>query len=274
MVQRTHHRNHQLALRAAEQTRSSFRIAKPVPGTLQLGGAPFHTTHWTVVLLAAEADSDESRKALSTFAESYWPPLYSFIRRRGYPSSEAQDLIQSFFAHLLEHETLSRADQRKGRLRTFLLTSVENFLANEYKRAHRIKRGGGRYVLSIDESIAQVEAAIVSTSEPDNLASYDVLWASNVVERAWKNLEKSLAAQGDAESLKLLKPFIAGSDGSPPNQEEIASQLKVPVATLRTWISRLRQRYRQYLRMEVASTVSDPSEVDEELHYLYEILLR
>ena len=207
-------------------------------------------------------------------SEAYWPPLYAFIRRRGYPSSEAQDLTQSFFAYLLEHETLSRADQTKGRLRTFLLRSLENFLANEYKFSRRIKRGGGREILSLDENFAQVEAAMAATSELGNSASYDVLWASSIVERAWKNLEASLAAQGDTESLEVLKPFIAGGDGTPPNQQEIGNRLKVPVATLRTWISRLRQRYRQCLRMEVASTVSDPADVGEELQYLYEILLR
>jgi len=174
---------------------------------------------------------------------------------------------------LLEHETLSHADQTKGRLRTFLLGSLENFLANEYKFSRRIKRGGGREILSLNENFAQVEAAIVATSDLGNLASYDVLWASNIVEHAWKNLEKSLAAQGDAESLELLRPFIAGGDGSPPSHEEIANRLKIPVATLRTWIFRLRQQYRQCVRMEVASTVSDPADVDAELHYLYEILL-
>jgi RNA polymerase sigma-70 factor (ECF subfamily) len=225
-------------------------------------------------LQAAKADSDESRKALSMFSDAYWPPLYAFIRRRGHPSSDAQDLTQSFFAYLLEHESLSHADQTKGRLRTFLLGSLENFLANEYKFSRRIKRGGGREILSLDENFAQVEAAMTATAELGNLASYDVLWASNIVEHAWKNLEKSLAAQGDAESLELLKPFIAGGDSSPPSQEEIANRLKVPVATLRTWIFRLRQQYRQCLRMEVASTVSDPADVDAELHYLYEILLR
>jgi RNA polymerase sigma factor, sigma-70 family len=223
--------------------------------------------------LQAKADSDESRKALSEFSEAYWPPLYTFIRRRGYPSSEAQDLTQSFFAHLLEHETLSRADRRKGRLRTFLLSALQNFLANEYKRATTIKRGSGRHFFSIDENIPWVEAAMAATSEPDDSA-YDVLWASNIVEHAWNNLEKSLAAQGDVESLELLKPFIAGGDGRLPNQEELANRLQVPVATLRTWISRLRQRYRQCLRIEVENTVADPADVDEELHYLYEILLR
>jgi RNA polymerase sigma-70 factor (ECF subfamily) len=225
-------------------------------------------------LQAAKADSDESQKALSVFSEAYWPPLYTFIRRRGYPSSDAQDLTQSFFAHLLEHETLSRSDQKRGRLRTFLLKSLENFLANEHKYGQRIKRGGGRQIISIDENTPQIEAAMAATSELENSASYDVFWASLMVERAWKNLEKSLAVQGDAHSLELLTPFIAGGDGTPPNQEEVASRMKIPVATLRTWISRLRQQYRQCLRLEVASTVPNDADVDEELRYLYEILLK
>jgi DNA-directed RNA polymerase specialized sigma24 family protein len=227
-----------------------------------------------VILQAAKADSDESQKALSLFSEAYWPPLYTFIRRRGYPSSEAQDLTQSFFVYLLEHDTLSRSDQTRGRLRTFLLKSLENFLANEHKYGQRVKRGGGRQIISIDDDIAQVEAAMATTTDFGPFTSYDILWASHVAERAWKNLEKSLTAQGDPDWLKLIEPFIAGGDGSPPNQEEVASRLRIPVATLRTWISRLRIRYRQCLRMEIASTVSNQADVDEELHYLYELLLR
>src|SRR6266849_3609056 len=118
---------------------------KPIPGTLQEGGAAFLTTHWTLVLRARQTQSEISaQKALSNFCEAYWPPLYSFLRHRGHASPEAQDLVQGFFAHLLEQNTLSRADQEKGRLRTFLLGSLQNFLFNEYDRAHAVKRGGGK----------------------------------------------------------------------------------------------------------------------------------
>src|SRR5437773_11718110 len=116
-------------------------ITKPVPGTLQEGGASFETTHWTVVLRARQSESAESaHQALSTFCEAYWPPLYAFLRHRGHASADAQDLVQAFFAHLLEQNTLSRADQEKGRLRTFLLGSLQNFLFNEYDRARALKR--------------------------------------------------------------------------------------------------------------------------------------
>ena len=125
-------------------------VTKPIPGTLQEGGAPFQTTHWTVVLRAAKADSDESRKALAILSGAYWPPLYTFVRRRGYSAADAQDIVQGFFLHLLEQNTLSRADQEKGRLRTFLLGSLQNFLLQQRERMHAIKRGGNQQLVSFD----------------------------------------------------------------------------------------------------------------------------
>src|SRR5437773_7592138 len=116
-------------------------IMKPIPGTLQECGAAFQSTHWTLVLRARQSDPTQTgREALSDFCEAYWPPLYTFLRLRGHASPEAQDLVQGFFAHLLEQNTLSRADQEKGRLRTFLLGSLQNFLYNEYDRARALKR--------------------------------------------------------------------------------------------------------------------------------------
>jgi DNA-directed RNA polymerase specialized sigma24 family protein len=249
------------------------RFTKPIPGTLQEGGASFRTTHWTVVLRAREADSTQAARALSDFCEAYWPPLYAFLRHRGHASPEAQDLVQGFFAHLLEQNTLSRADQEKGKLRTFLLGSLQNFLFNEYDRARALKRGGGKQILSIDEHLPEAEASMMDTMHLSDSAAYDLVWASNVVKRAWQRLEKEFEADGKAESLEVLRPFVAGGGRTPPNQEEAATELGIPIATLRTWLSRLRQRYREALRVEVASTVSDPTEVDQELHYLYQILM-
>src|SRR5436305_8630800 len=236
---------------------------KAIPGTLQEGGASFQTTHWTVVLRARELDSEESaREALSGFCEAYWPPLYSFLRHRGHSSADAQDLVQSFFAHLLEQNTLSRADRQKGRLRTFLLGSLQNFLFNEYDRARALKRGGGRQIVSIDEHLPEAEAAMLATSHLSDAGCYDLVWSSNVVTRAWQNLQNAFVAEGKAEWLEELRPFVAGGNVTPPNQEEAAARLGVPIATLRTWLSRLRQRYRESLRMEVATTVSNPAEFD------------
>ena len=247
---------------------------RPIPGTLQEGGASFQTTHWTLVLQARQADPTEmARKALSDFCQAYWPPLYAFVRHRGHAPSEAQDLVQGFFAHLLEQNTLSRADRDKGRLRTFLLGSLQNFLFNEYDRARTLKRGGGLQIISIDEHLTEAEAAMTATSHLSDAHCYDLVWASNIVKRAWQRLQSAFEAEGKAEWLEVLQPFVAGGGQMPPNQEEAAAKLGVPIATLRTWLSRLRQRYREALRIEIAATVSDPADVDQELHYLYQILM-
>jgi DNA-directed RNA polymerase specialized sigma24 family protein len=247
---------------------------KPIRGTLQEGGAGFQTTHWTLVLRARKSDPAETaRNALSSFCEAYWPPLYAFLRRRGHAPPEAQDLVQGFFAHLLEQNTLSRADQEKGRLRTFLLGSLQKFLSNEYDRARTLKRGGGHRIVSIDEYLPEAEASIMDTAHLDNSRSYDLVWASNVVKRAWQQLQNAFEAEGKTEWLEVLRPFLAGGAQTVPSQEKAAAKLGVPIATLRTWLSRLRRRYREALRMEVARTVSDPADVDQELHYLYQILM-
>jgi len=225
-------------------------------------------------LRAREPESPESaRQALAGFCEAYWPPLYSFLRHRGYPSADAQDLVQGFFAYLLEQNTLSRADQEKGRLRTFLLTSLQNFLFNEYDRVRAAKRGGDRQIVSFEEHLPEAEAAMLATSHLSDAACYDLVWASNIVTRAWQRLQNDFVTEGKAEWLEELRPFVAGGSVTPPDQEGAAARLGVPIATLRTWLSRLRQRYRESLRMEVASTVSDREDVDLELRHLYQILM-
>jgi DNA-directed RNA polymerase specialized sigma24 family protein len=245
-----------------------------VPGTLQEGGASFQTTHWTLILRAAQNESTESgQQALSVFCEAYWPPLYAFLRHRRYASTDAQDLLQAFFANLLTQNTLSRADQAKGRLRTFLLGSLQNFLINEHDRARALKRGGDYEILSFDQHLLEAEAAMSGTAHLNDVSCYDLTWASNVVRRSWQDLHEAFAAEGKAKLLQELKPFVAGGMTNPPNQEDVAARLGVPIATLRTWISRLRQQYRDSLRTEVARTVSDPVDVDEELRYLYRILM-
>lgn len=247
---------------------------KAIPGTLQEGGASFQTTHWTLVLQAGQGESSVSReKALSQFCESYWPPLYAFLRRRRYAPADAQDLVQAFFVHLLEKNILEHADREKGRLRTFLLSSLQNFLINEHERATTLKRGGNFRILSLDEFLPEIEAAMPAAAHLDDTSCYDLAWATSVVTRAWQNLADALNAEGKTQWLQHLKPFVAGGAHALPNQEEVAQNIGVPVATLRTWISRLRQRYRDALRAEVASTLANPDDVEDELKYLHQLLI-
>jgi DNA-directed RNA polymerase specialized sigma24 family protein len=240
---------------------------------LQEGGAPFQTTHWTVVVQAGGAESEESRRqALASFSEAYWPPLYTFARRRGYSPADAQDVVQGFFVHLFEQNTLSRADQEKGRLRTFLLGSLQNYLLKQRERMAAIKRGGGQHFVSFDELLPQAEASMLATSHLSEVNSYDVAWASSIVTRAWKNVRDRLAAEGKRDWVDELKPFVAGGEAAPPDQQKVATRLGMSVENFRVWLSRLRQTYRHALRAEVASTVSDPKDIDDELHHVYRIL--
>ena len=247
---------------------------KNIPGTLQEGGAAFQTTHWSVVLLAAQSQTPEAaRQALASFCQAYWPPLYAFLRRRGHPSSDAQDLTQAFFAHLLEHHALASASRERGRLRTFLLGSLQNFLANEHDRTRALKRGGGKVILGLDEHFVEAEAAVFATDATDETHWYDQTWANTLVNRAWERLEEELTREDKARWLTELRPFLLGGTAPPATQEEVAARLGLPVATLRTWVRRLRQRYRAALRTEVARTVADPSEIDGELQYLHQVLM-
>ncbi len=246
---------------------------KDNPGTLQEGGAPFHTTHWSVVVQAMESQPAASaERALSDFCQAYWPPLYTFVRRRGHPPADAQDLVQGFFAHLLSHDTLSRADREKGKLRTFLLGSLQNYLANEYDRAQTIKRGGGQQIVSMDDQLVAAEAGLVAGHRLDETSSYDQAWVSTLVNRTWKRLEEEFAAEGKAQVLAELEPFLLGGAAS-SGQEEVAARLKIPFTTFRSTLRRTRQRYRETLRDEVARTITNPSQVDEELQYLYQLLI-
>lgn len=247
---------------------------KAVPGTLGAGGAPFQPTHWSVVLLAAQSQSLEAaRGALAEFCQAYWPPLYAFVRRRGYSPEDAQDLIQAFFAHLLEADTLSRACQEKGRLRTFLLGALQNFMLNDREHRRALKRGGGQQIISFDEHYAEAEAAASTDAGMDETCWYDQTWAAAVTRRAWERLHAAFVAEGKAALFAELKGFLSAGESAPAGQEETASRLQIPVATLRTHIHRLRQRYRDTLRAEVAQTVSHPGETDEEMRYLHRVLL-
>jgi RNA polymerase sigma factor (sigma-70 family) len=225
------------------------------------------------VLQAGGTESQEVRQeALATFSEAYWPPLYTFVRRRGHTPADAQDVVQAFFVHLFEHNTLSRADRDKGRLRTFLLGSLQNFLLKQRERMSALKRGGGQQMISFDELLPQAEASMLATSHLNDINSYDVAWASSIVTRAWKNVRERFAAEGKREWVDELRPFVAGGTATPPGQEEVAKRLGTSVENFRVWLSRLRQTYRHALRAEVASTVSDPTDIDDELHYVYRIL--
>ena len=237
------------------------------------GKAGFGTTHWTVVLAAGQSQTSESAAgALAKFCQAYWPPLYGFLRRRGYSECDAQDLTQGFFLHLLEKNILSRADRERGRLRSFLLRALQNFLANDYDRTQTIKRGGGLQVVPWHEHLAAAETAFSATSHFDETASYDYNWVATLVSRAWEQLQEEYRVAGKQALLEALEPILLGGSTPAPRPEEVAACLGVPHSTLRTSLLALRRRYRDLLWQEVARTVTDPAQIDEEMRYLYHLL--
>jgi RNA polymerase sigma factor (sigma-70 family) len=249
-----------------------------LPGTLQTGGVPFAATHWTVVFLSAKNGSSEnagSEDALASLCRVYWPPLYTFVRRRGYGPADAQDLTQDFFIHLLQTEALAKADRTRGRFRTFLLAALKNFLATAHERSSAKKRGGGLEFLPLDGVVAETEASVeTETHAPvagEEDRQFEERWAAALVRRALAQLRTDMRAEGKERLYDELQLFVTGA-GPLPDQAETAARLGLPFATLRTHIRRLRERYRDVLRAEVTRTVATPEEVDEELRHLCNVL--
>ena len=247
-------------------------MVKATLGTLQQGGASFTTTHWSVIAQCALTDLPEAKNALTQLCETYWPPIYSFIRRRGYAPSDAQDLTQSFFACLLRTKDYARVDPVHGKFRSFLLASVKNFLANDWDREHALKRGGDYQFVSLNSETA--EAFYDAARAPDSTAErlFDLRWATTLTTGALNSLRQELQAEGKVKLFEQLSSFLTGGSVI-PSYDEVSARTGLPRATVKTHVHRLRLRYREIVRGEVASTVSSPDEIDEELRYLCNILV-
>jgi RNA polymerase sigma-70 factor (ECF subfamily) len=244
---------------------------KATPGTLQEGGASFATTHWSIVAQSALTDVPEAADALARLCEMYWPPIYSFIRRRGYPPADAQDLTQSFFAFFLRTKAYARTDQLHGKFRSFLLASVKNFLADNWDRSQALRRGGGYQFIPLDPEKA--EAFYDAAGAPDSTAErlFELRWAKALTASALDSLRTELEAEGKLELFEQLKAFVAGGSVL-PSYDDASVRTALPRATVKTHVHRLRQRYREIVRREIARTVSAQHEIDEELRYLCNVL--
>ncbi len=253
-------------------------FVREIPGTLQAGGADFGTTHWTVVL-AADAEEGAGRAALERLCHDYWPPLYSFVRRRGHSAHDAQDLVQGFFVHMLANRTYASADPARGKFRAFLLTSIKNFLCDKWTDARRQKRGGDLRFVLLDEEVAAVEAAdlhgaaTVSPLNEEHL--FEQRWAASLAANAMKRLHEKYAEGSKAKVFDALKPYVVGgATVGLTGHEETAANLGIPVGTLRSYLLRMRTRYRELLREEVVRTVAREEDVEEELHRLRQVLIQ
>lgn len=243
-------------------------------GEPEHGASPiFATTRWTVVLQAAHPDAPESHAALETLCRAYWYPLYAYLRRQGFSLHEAQDLTQEFFAKVLAKNYLGLADRQRGRFRSFLITAFKCFLANEWDRSRALKRGAGQVPLSLDGMSAEerYRHEPADGSSADQL--YDRRWALDLIERARQRLADDYARRGKQQRFESLQAFLPGSEPARP-LAEIGPELGLSENAVKQEIFRLKKGFGDFLREEVAETVATPSEIDDELRYLIDVLCR
>lgn len=231
----------------------------------------FATTRWTVVLAAGVRGAPQADVALEELCRTYWYPLYAYVRRHGHSHEDAEDLTQAFFARLLDKNFLEGVSSEKGKFRAFLLVAVKRFLANEWDRANRQKRGGGEKPLSLDWQQADTQYQITPADNlsPDRL--FDRAWAMTTLERVITRLRDEYAAEDKAALFEQLKPFLMAGK-SETRYAEAATTLGLAEGTVRVTVHRMRRRYRELLREEIAQTLSDPALADEELQALFSAL--
>jgi RNA polymerase sigma-70 factor (ECF subfamily) len=235
-------------------------------------GAVFATTLWSEVLKAGDSRVDDHSSALDALCRVYWYPLYAFIRRLGRSPHDAQDLTQSFFAYLLEKRLLTRADPEAGRFRSFLLGSLKNFMANEWRRQSAMKRGAGQ-TISIDAQDAEERYAVEPIDVRNPQSIYEQAWAVTVLDQAMAQLEAEYNRAGKQTLFEKLASSLQG-DRPDSTYTEIGHELAMSEGAVKVAVHRLRKRYREFVRASVANTVADPLEVDAELGLLMDVLSR
>jgi RNA polymerase sigma factor (sigma-70 family) len=227
----------------------------------------FATTRWTMVINAGRPGSVEAEKALAALCETYWFPIYSFIRRHGRKKEDAEDLTQSFFVALLDRRIFGQLDQEQGKFRAFLLATVKNYLSNAWDRDHALKRGGGISHLSLDWESADSRFAIACADGRTPEQDFDREWALTLLARVLSLLGDEFSRSCRAEEFGVLKGYLTGAKGELP-YEEAARLLDMEAGAVRVRVHRLRKRYRELLKQEISSTLADPARIDEELSAL------
>jgi RNA polymerase sigma factor (sigma-70 family) len=231
----------------------------------------FATTHWSVVLAAGSAQSPSSASALEQLCRVYWYPLYAFIRRKGHTPHDAQDLTQAFFARLLEKNYVVQADRERGRFRTYLLAALTHFLSDEWNKAQRLKRGGGREIISFDAGSAEDRYRLEPIDQLDASKLYERRWVTTLFENVLARLEEEFRESGKKELFNMLKSSLLAE----PNESsyaEIGGRLKLTESTVKQTVHRMRLRYREVFREEIAQTVDGPGEVEDELKHIFAVL--
>jgi DNA-directed RNA polymerase specialized sigma24 family protein len=243
-------------------------VIECVPNKMPRGRtAGFNTTHWSLVQAAAALPTADSREALAMLCQTYWRPVYGFIRRKGNDRDQSLDLTQGFFAVLIEKNYLIAADRERGKFRSFLLTAVKHFLAHEWEREHAQKRGGFHSLVSIDlvEAEAWYAPAAVTEETPERL--FERQWALSLLARVLGKLREEFETEGKRDRFETLASFL-DRDSDPARYKELAEPMGASPGALRMLVLRMRRRYRTLLREEIAQTVADPEEIDSEMRFL------
>jgi DNA-directed RNA polymerase specialized sigma24 family protein len=258
---------------AAGELRSG-RMAATDSSELSPGSArEFTTTHWSVVLAASEGVSPQAAQALEKLCRLYWFPLYAHARRRGQGAHDAQDLVQGFFARLLQGNFLENVGPQKGRFRSFLLASLNHFLSDEWDKARAQKRGGGQAFISLDDENAEELYRLEPVSCAPAGTVFDRRWALTLLEQALARLREEFVAVDKAREFDHLKVFLSMPAGD-GGYNAVAAELEMPVVTVGVKVHRLRQRYGELIRAEIAHTVASPADIEEEMKHLFDAVIR
>jgi RNA polymerase sigma-70 factor (ECF subfamily) len=237
-------------------------------GTPTPAAARFETTHWSLVVSAGATGHDTSaQSALETLCRTYWYPLYAYVRRKGHQPDDAADLVQGFFASLLERRAFAAADPHRGRFRAFLLASLDHHLLNQHRHDHAQKRGGHQSTLALDFTDGERRYSLEPSHDltPDRI--FDQRWALTLIDAALARLRTEYQSRGKATLFEALSPLLNGDP--PETYATLASQLNMTEGALKVTVHRLRQRCRDLLRQQVAQTLTNPAEIDQELRHLF-----
>jgi RNA polymerase sigma-70 factor (ECF subfamily) len=234
--------------------------------------ASFATTHWSVVLAARHGPKSQAHGALSRLCEVYWYPLYVYLRRRGFSPPDAEDLTQSFLAYLLGKDFLARVEPKSGKFRSFLLASLNHFVSDHLDKERRQKRGGDKRILSLDAA-SEARYGLEPVEEADPQRIFERRWALTVVETALQRLQAETASAGKGALFDRLKPALIG-DPVPATYSEVGRSLDLSEGAVKVAAHRLRRRFRELFRQEIAQTVSQPNEIEEEIRFLFQVLSR
>jgi RNA polymerase sigma-70 factor (ECF subfamily) len=254
---------------------SALPHANPKAGQYSGGPSPgfFATTHWSVVLAAGQGDSAHAANALEQLCRTYWYPLYAYVRRQGNTPQEAEDLTQEFFARFLESQALRAASPERGRFRSLLLASLNHFLTNEWKRAGTLKRGGGISFLLLDQAAAEDRYRLEPVNDLTPEKIFERRWALTLLDQVLTRLRNECEADGKAGLFDQLRGFLSYTSDL-QSYAEVAAQFGTSEPALRQAVRRLRQRYRELMRAEIAQTVSSPQEIDDEIRHLFTVFAR